>query len=110
MRQASSRRLAAFALVAGVCAACGGGVARAGITVTSFTTTAETNAYAPFSKAQYYDEQPLANVSPAVADVSADWTGTNVGGTTPTWHWVGASHTESSTSFDANVLTVTGAG
>ena len=81
-----------------------------GITVTSYTTTAETNAYAPVSKAQYFDQQTLTNVSPAVANVSDDWTGTNVGGTTTTWHWIGASHTETTTTFDASTLAVTGTG
>jgi hypothetical protein len=80
------------------------------ITVTSFTTTAGQNAYAPFSQAQYFDKKTLANASPATVDVSDDWTGTNVGGTTTTWHWVGASHIQTSTSFDTTSLTVTGAG
>src|SRR5437868_5900688 len=84
--------------------------ALAGITVTSYTTTAEQNAYAPFSQAQYFDKRTLTNTSPAVVDVSDNWTGTNVGGTTSTWHWVGASHIETTTAFAATSLTVTGAG
>jgi hypothetical protein len=84
--------------------------ARGQITVGTFTTTAETNAYAPVSQAQYFDQKTLTNTSPATADVSDDWTGTNVGGTATTWHWIGASHIQSSTLFDPTSLTVTGAG
>src|SRR5205823_3992103 len=59
---------------------------------------------------QYFDKQTLTNTSPAVVDVSDDWTGTNVGGATTTWHWVGASHAETTTTFDATNLAVAGAG
>src|SRR4051794_28559744 len=93
-----------------VCSLSASAQAFAAITVTSFTTTAETNAYAPFSKAQYFDQKTLTNVSPAVANVADDWTGTNVGGSTNTWHWIGGSHLESTTTFDATSLNVTAAG
>src|SRR5438876_3559599 len=84
--------------------------ARASITVTSYQTIALTNAYAPLDQSAYFDRKVLTNVSPAVADVSDDWTGTNIGGSTATWHWVGSAHTSSITTFSANSLTITGAG
>lgn len=84
--------------------------ARAGITVTSYQTVALTNAFAPLSQDQYFAQQTLANVSPALADVSSDWTGSNAGGSTATWHWVGSAQAMSTTAFDANSLTVTAAG
>ncbi len=84
--------------------------ALAGITVTEFRTTALTNAFAPLSQSQYFAQQTLVNVSPALAEVSGDWMGTNAGGSTITWHFVGSSRATSSTIFDANNLTVTAAG
>ena len=82
----------------------------AGITVTSYQTVALTNAYAPLSQAQYFERQALTNVSPAVAEVSGDWMGTNAGGSTITWHWVGSAQAATSTQFDTANLTVTGSG
>ena len=46
--------------------------ALAGLTVTSFQTTALTNGYAPVGGNQYIAQQTLTNVSPAFADVSGD--------------------------------------
>lgn len=82
--------------------------ARAGITVTSYRTVAQVNGYAPVSQAQYYAEQRLENVSPALAEVSGDWMGPNAGGTTNTWHYVGSARSASTTTFNADSLTVTG--
>jgi hypothetical protein len=84
--------------------------ALAGITVTSYQTVALTNAFAPLSQSQYFAQETLVNVSPALAQVSGDWTGTNAGGSTNTWHWVGSSQASSTTAFDANSYTVTAAG
>jgi len=84
--------------------------ALAGITVTSYSTVALTNAWAPVGGTQYFERQELLNVSPAVAQTSGDWVGTNTGGSTDTWHYVGASQATSTTSFDASSLTVTAAG
>ena len=84
--------------------------ARASITVTSYQTIALTNAYAPLDQSAYFDRQALTNTSPAVADVSDDWMGTNIGGTEPTWHWIGSAHTSTMTSLSANSLTISGTG
>jgi hypothetical protein len=62
------------------------------------------------SQAQYYAQQTLTNVSPALAEVSGDWMGPNAGGSTTTWHYVGSASGMSSTEFNANSLTITGAG
>jgi len=78
--------------------------------VTSYQTVAGTNAYAPLDQSAYFDRQNLTNVSLAVANVSDDWTGTNVGGTETTWHWIGSAQTSTTTAFNANRLTITGAG
>src|SRR5438045_2125543 len=95
---------AAFATVALMLGCAAGSPAVARITVTSYTTAAGTNAYAPLSQDQYFDQKTLTNVSPAVADVSDDWTGTNIGGSTSTWHWIGSTQTSSVTTFTANTL------
>jgi hypothetical protein len=100
-------RCRTFAALALCCVAA---PARAGINVASYQTVALTNAYAPLSQAQYFDRQARVNISPAVADVSDDWTGTNIGGSTPTWHWVGSAHTSTATTISADSLTITGAG
>lgn len=90
-----------------VVVSCLTGLGRAGITVTSYQTVAGTNAFAPLSQAEYFQQQILTNVSPAVADVAGDWTGTNVGGTETTWHWIGAAHASTTTAFDCSSLTIT---
>jgi hypothetical protein len=82
----------------------------AGITVTSYTTTALTNGFAPSLEGPYLAQQTLTNLTPALADVAGDWTGPNEDGTPDTWHWVGASRSSSTTSFDANSYSVTAAG
>lgn len=84
--------------------------ALAGITVTSYQTVAQVNGYAPVSQTQYFEQQTLTNVSPAMAQVSGDWMGPNAGGKTPTWHYVGSAQAMSTTAFDANSLTITAAG
>lgn len=84
--------------------------ALAGITVTSYQTVAQANAYAPTSQSQYFERQALVNVSPALAHVSGDWMGTNVGGSVNTWHYVGAAQVATATTFDADQLTVTAGG
>jgi hypothetical protein len=88
----------------------GSASARAGITVTSYSTLAETNGYALSLQGPYFAQQTLENVSPALAQISADWTGPNADGTPDTWHWVGASQANSITTFGANSYTVTAAG
>ena len=84
--------------------------ALAGITVTDYRTVALTNAFAPLSQNQYFAQETLVNVSPALAEVSGDWMGTNAGGTTITWHFVGSSRATSTTAVDADSYTVTAAG
>lgn len=84
--------------------------AKAGITVTSFDTQAQANAYAPLDKSAYYTDHSAHNTSPAIGNVSEDWTGTNVGGTETTWHMTASVHTDSTTNFNTNALTISGAG
>ena len=83
---------------------------QAGITVTSYETTALTNGFAPFSLDQYIAQQTLTNISPATAQVSGDWTGPNSDGTPDTWHFVGSSSVASTTTFDVNTFTATASG
>jgi len=99
-------RLAVITLVLGSCAV----PVRAGITVTSYRTTAGTNAFAPVGGSQYIDQQILTNVSPAHASGSGDWVGPNAGGSANTWHWIGAAQLSMSTTFDSSMLSITGAG
>lgn len=103
----ASRRTIGFLLAAAllICSS-----AAAGITVTEYQTVAQVNGYAPVSQTQYYAQQTLVNVSPALAQVSGDWMGTNAGGSTITWHYVGSAQTTSTTTFDASSLTITAAG
>ena len=77
-----------------------------GLVVTSYRTVAQTNGYAPVSQAQYFAEQRLENVSPAVAEVSGDWTGPNADGTPDTWHFRGTSRATSTTTVTADGYTV----
>jgi hypothetical protein len=91
-----------------LCAA--GSPALAGITVTSYSTTALTNGFAPSLQGPYLAQQTLENLTPALADVAGDWTGPNEDGTPNTWHWVGSSQASSTTTFDVNSYTVTAAG
>jgi len=88
----------------------GASSALAGITVTSYQTLAGANAWAPLGGTQYVDQERAENVSPASVSAAGDWTGTNAGGTTPTWQFVGSAQAVSTTTFDANSLTVTSAG
>src|SRR5262249_36889259 len=80
-----------------------------GPTLALSRTQAQTNAYAPSSQGPYFAEQVLENASPAHAQIFADWMGSNAGGATNTWHWVGTADATSQTDFDANSLTITGA-
>src|SRR5437867_11105752 len=89
---------------------CSASLAVGGVTVSSFQTVALTNAYAPLDQSAYFDKQTITNISPAIANVSDDWTGTNVGGTATTWHWVGSAQNAITTSFSSSALTITGAG
>jgi hypothetical protein len=89
----SGRLKSALALLALTC----GAASFAGVTVDSYETFALTNAYASVSAEQYFLKQDIFGASPASADVSADWTGTNIRGTSTTWHWLGSSHTTSTT-------------
>src|SRR4051794_33997995 len=77
---------------------------RAGVSVSSFDTQAEANAYAPLDQSAYFSTDDKPNVSPAIADVSADWMGTNVGGSTSTWEMLASSHISTSTTATANAL------
>src|SRR5262245_23235826 len=97
----------AFAIVL-LCAAAH--VATAGVTVSAIDTLATANAYAPFDKSSYYVTDDKPNVSPAVAEVSGDWTGTNAGGAVQTWHMTTSSHASSATSLTQNTLSITGDG
>jgi hypothetical protein len=84
--------------------------ALAGITVSSFNTGAQTNAYAPLDRSAYFATDEKPNLSPAAVDVSADWAGTNIGGATSTWHWISSCHSNSVTSIQSNRITVTAEG
>ena len=77
-----------------------------GLVVTSYRTVAQTNGFAPVSQAQYFAEQRLENVSPALAEVSGDWTGPNADGTPDTWHFVGSSRATSTTTITPDNYTV----
>jgi hypothetical protein len=83
--------------------------AMGGLVVTSYETVALTNGYAP-SFNQYYSEQIVTNLSPAVADVSGDWTGPNVDGTPNTWHFVGSSRATSTTTITPDTYSFQAAG
>jgi len=78
--------------------------ALAGITVMEYRTVALTNAFARLSQTQYFEQETIVNVSPALAEVSGDWMGTNAGGSTNTWHWTGFARAASNTVFDADSL------
>jgi hypothetical protein len=84
--------------------------ARAGITVTSYQTIAGANGFAPSLQGPYLAQETLENISPALAQVSGDWTGPNADGTPDTWHFIGTSQASSTTTFDADSYTVTAAG
>jgi hypothetical protein len=80
------------------------------LSVTSFDTEAQANAYAPLSKAMYYDVQDMPNISPASASVSDNWSGTNIGGSTNTWNMVTSANISTTTTVGPNSLAVTGGG
>jgi len=83
--------------------------AGAGISVTSYDTQAQANAYAPLDQSAYYSDDSKHNVSPAVGDVVGDWSGTNVGGSDITWHMTAVAHASSTTTIAPDSLTITGA-
>jgi hypothetical protein len=83
---------------------------RAGISVSSYDTSAQTNAYAPLDKSSYFTSLEKPNTTPATVDVEEDWSGTNAGGIAETWRWIGAAHANSMTNISANALTISGAG
>lgn len=80
--------------------------AESGLVVTSYRTVAQTNGYAPTNQSQYFAEQRLENVSPAVAEVFGDWTGPNADGTPNTWDFVGHSRASSVTTITPDSFTV----
>lgn len=84
----------------------GAASAPGGLVVTSYFSEAATNGYAPTSQTQFFEHQRLDNVTPAVAEVSGDWTGPNANGTPSTWHFVGNSQTSSITTITSNNYTV----
>jgi hypothetical protein len=97
-------------LAAIIVACCCASAARAGISLSSYDTVAQANAYAPLSRDRYYLVDRHPDASPAVADVSADWTGTNVGGSTATWHMTVSAHAQSATVLSTSGLTIMAAG
>jgi hypothetical protein len=80
------------------------------VTVSSYDTQAQANSYAPLDKSAYYTDHSQHNASPASGDVNEDWSGTNVGGSENTWRMTASVHASSTTIFDSNSLTITGAG
>jgi hypothetical protein len=84
--------------------------ARGGITVTSYDTQAQANAYAPLDQSSFYAQDDHPNASPAVGDVSGNWTGTNVGGSTPTWNMIASAHIDTVTTATPNSLTIADSG
>src|SRR5213595_148401 len=84
--------------------------ASAAITVSSFDTQAQTNAYAPLDRSQYFATDDKPNTSPATANVSADWTGTNIGGSTTTWEMITSAYANTTTNMTPISLSITGAG
>jgi len=89
-----------------LCAAAQGAIAA--VIGASYQAVAGTNSYAPLSKSAFYDAQTVSNVSPAMADVSDSWVGTNAGGSTTTWNWFGSAHLNITTASDAGGLAITG--
>lgn len=69
------------------------------LVVMSYSTLAQTRGYAPVSQAQYYAEQRLEHVSPALAEVAGDWTGPNADGTPNTWRFDGTARATSTTTI-----------
>jgi hypothetical protein len=102
-------RAFAISLIAGLCWGMSLPV-RAGVSVSSFETQAQANAYAPLDQSAYYSDDSKYNTSPAVGNINADWSGTNVGGSDTTWHMTASVHTESTTTFTPSSLSMTGAG
>lgn len=92
-------------LLLGVCSA-----AIADITVSDYRATASTNAFAPLDRSQYFDEDIIDNISPSIANASGDWTGTNVGGSAQTWHWIGIAKTDVLLNLSPMSLFVSGSG
>jgi hypothetical protein len=83
---------------------------RAGITVSRSDTIAQTNAYAPLDKSAYYAIDKKSFTSPATADVSQDWSGTNVGGLTNTWRMITSAHLATTALITQTSMMVSGSG
>lgn len=89
----------------GIFLSIGAAQASGGLVVTSYNTLASANGYAPVSREEYFAEQQLDNVSPAIAEVSGDWTGPNANGTPNTWHFVGNARATSTTTITPDSYT-----
>jgi hypothetical protein len=85
-------------------------LARAGVSVSSYDSQAQANAYAPLDKSAYFATDDHPNVSPAAANVSGNWSGTNIGGSTNTWHMVTSANISTTTASTPSSLTITGGG
>src|SRR5262245_29867952 len=92
--------------LAGVLVSIGASPAPGALVVTTYRTIASTNGFAPTSMTQYYAEQRLDEITPAVAEVFGDWTGPNADGTPNTWHFVGTSRATSATTITADSFSV----
>src|SRR5438093_1290327 len=91
-------------------ACCAAPCALGTITVSSYDTQAQANAYAPLDRSAYFATDDKPNISPASANVAADWAGTNIGGSTNTWEMITSAHINGTTVATANSLLITGAG
>jgi hypothetical protein len=90
---------------------CGGVLpARAGVSLSSYDTQVQANAYAPPDQSAYYSDNSKHNTSPASGDINADWSGTNVGGSDTTWHMTALVNANSTTTTTPNSLAIAGAG
>jgi hypothetical protein len=99
-----------FLLILVVLQICVGSPVWAGVTVSSFQTVALNNAYAPLSRAAYFDKITLTGISPANLALANDWSGTNKAGMDTTWHTVMSATASSTTTFNQNSLVVSGSG
>jgi len=89
-------------------AVCGSSVAT--VNVHSYYTFAGTNGFAPSDLSQYSLTQEQDNVSPGAAQVQADWSGPNTGGSTNTWRFQGSAQMNSTTAITPNTLNLNAAG
>jgi hypothetical protein len=84
--------------------------ALAGVTLNSYQSSTRANAFAPLTQDQYWITQVTSGISPAVADVVGDFSGTNTGGSDITWHYVGTAHMSGTTTSDEHTLNIAAAG